>query len=333
MSILFSLVIPVYNVELYIEKCLRSCLEQENFSFSEYEIILVDDGSPDNSIALAKKLVVAYPKHNVKWISRTNGGLSAARNTGLEHVDGKYVWFIDSDDWIASDSLHCLKEKIIQNKNIEILTFTHRTVYADGRISIENKSEDYLSSGFDFLSKNTFLSAWRCIYSVGFLKSNNLCFKEGILWEDSEFNLRVYGLVQNHFFFSKSLYYYLRRNDSITTKGTSYKMVNSWFVKVDSVCNFFKNKSFSKQKKQIINYQLAYTIVAAVAGFLDLSTEDRLIFRNKIKSQKKYYWHFFKNSGNLKIVCSGILIIVALPIAEYVFRYLVKIAIKKGEGI
>lgn len=332
MKLIFSLVIPVYNVERYIEKCLRSCLEQEHFSRSEYEIIIVDDGSPDASVAIARKVVDEYPNHKVKFISRANGGLSAARNTGLENVEGKYVWFIDSDDWIATDSLYSLQEKILHNKNIEIITFTHQTVYADGKISKENNSEDYLGSGFDFLSKNTFLSAWRCIYSVEFLKNNNLLFKEKVLWEDSEFNLRAYGLIKKHFFFSKSLYYYLRRNDSITTKGTSIKMIESWFLNVDSVFLFFKKIKLEKGQNEIINSQLASTIIAAVAGLNDLSNSDRNLFRKKIQTNKKYYNQLFLNSGKLKLKLCGLLIIYALPFSELFFSFLMSRAIKKGEG-
>ena len=89
MKFLFSIIIPVYNVELYIKKCLLSCLEQLDFAVDNYEIIVVDDGSPDNSIRIAKDISKEFPNHHIKFISRQNGGLSAARNTGLEHVQGK----------------------------------------------------------------------------------------------------------------------------------------------------------------------------------------------------------------------------------------------------
>lgn len=329
---LFSLVIPVYNVELYIEKCLHSCLQQDSFPATDYEIVVVNDGTLDKSIEIAEQVVKKFPDHNIKFIERSNGGLSAARNTGLQHVEGKYVWFIDSDDWIANNALEQLKEKIEENKQPEIITFTHLTAFADGTLSKESTTKDYASTGFDFLANNLFLSAWRCIYSTHFLINNDFTFKEGILWEDSEFNLRAYAVAKHHFFYATPLYYYLRRASSITTNGTSFKMVNSWFIKIDSVWNYFQGKSFSKQNLQIINYHLATTIVAAVAGFRDLPNKERLVFRNKIKSQKKYYWQFFKNSGNLKMQFSGVLILTNIPMAELVFQFMVKRAIKKGEG-
>lgn len=332
MKFLFSIVIPVYNVELYIDKCLLSCLNQDNISADEYEIIVVNDGTKDDSIIIAKEVANNYPNHHLKFVERENGGLSAARNTGLNHVEGKYIWFVDSDDWIVSDALSCLQKKIELNTTPEIITFTHLTAYTDGKISNAIKGADYASTGFDFLANNLFLSAWRCIYLTSFLKLNNFTFKEGMLWEDSEFNLRAYAVAKHHFFYAQPLYYYLRRASSITTNGTSFKMVNSWFIKVDSVWDYFKGKIFSKQNLQIIHYHLASTLVAAVAGFRDLPNEERLVFRNKIKSQRKYYWQFFKKSGNLKMQFSGVLILISLSSAEKVLRFMIKRAIKKGEG-
>lgn len=134
---LFSLILPVYKVEHYIGKCILSCLEQKGINSSEYEIILVDDGSPDHSIDVALDVVRKYPNYQVNVIHRENGGLSAARNTGLRVAKGKYVWFIDSDDWIASDSLSILKNIVEQEDAIDVVTFTHQIVFSDGFVSSE----------------------------------------------------------------------------------------------------------------------------------------------------------------------------------------------------
>ena len=97
-----SLIIPMYNVELYIEKCLNSCINQD-LSADEYEIIIVNDGSKDNSLSIAES--IAQKHNNVRIITQTNGGLSSARNTGLINSRGEYIWFIDSDDWIEPNVL------------------------------------------------------------------------------------------------------------------------------------------------------------------------------------------------------------------------------------
>ena len=114
---LLSLILPVYNVEEYLGRCIESCLNQD-LPKSEYEIIVVIDGSPDNSIDVAKR----YQKKNknIKIITRENGGLSAARNTGLQVASGDYVWFIDSDDAITENSLKGIYEEMTRH-SLEVL--------------------------------------------------------------------------------------------------------------------------------------------------------------------------------------------------------------------
>lgn len=333
MKFLLSLVIPVYKVEEYIETCLLSCLKQNDFDKDNYEIILVDDGSPDKSIIIAKDVEKQFPAHHLKIITRVNGGLSAARNTGLEYVEGEYVWFIDSDDWIQNDALVLLQKKLKESVTIyDIVTFKHKVVYANGKYSDEDIQKDFRGTGFDFLEKNSFLSVCRCIYNVEFLRKNSLLFKEGVIWEDSEFNLRAYALAENHYYFAKALYFYLRRNNSITTQGTSYKMIYSWFDNLDSISLFFKDKTLTQKEISIINKHRSKIIIAIVAGLNDLSKKDKCFFRDKIKKNIKYYSQFFYKSKDYKIYISGFLIAVYLPVAELLYSSLMKHAIRKGEG-
>lgn len=119
-----SLVIPMYNVELYIERCLNSCINQ-NLSPNEYEIIVINDGSKDNSLSIVEKIVQKYT--NIHVISQINGGLSSARNTGLKNARGKYIWFIDSDDWIEPNVLKTLYDAASQN-DVDILRFAWNVV-------------------------------------------------------------------------------------------------------------------------------------------------------------------------------------------------------------
>ena len=115
-----SLIIPVYNVEQYLEKCLLSCLDQD-LPQSDYEIIVVNDGSPDGSLAIAER--IAATATNITVVSQENGGLSAARNTGLEIAKGKYVWFIDSDDTIKKNWKKGLLSGIVNTLVTALLIF------------------------------------------------------------------------------------------------------------------------------------------------------------------------------------------------------------------
>ena len=114
-----SIIIPVYNVEQYLKTCLDSVLHQ-NIAISEYEVIVVNDSSPDGSLAIAEEY--ARKNSNIKIVTRPNGGLSAARNTGLEHALGEYVWFVDSDDWIEENCLSRLLS-IATLESLDILCF------------------------------------------------------------------------------------------------------------------------------------------------------------------------------------------------------------------
>ena len=97
-----SIVIPVYNVEKYVNRCLLSVLNQK-VSSNEYEIVIVNDGSTDSSLSIVEEMIESY--NNVILVSQENAGLSAARNRGLLLAKGDYIWFVDSDDWIDDDSL------------------------------------------------------------------------------------------------------------------------------------------------------------------------------------------------------------------------------------
>lgn len=115
-AVFLSIIIPVYNVEKYLRECLDSCLEQ-NVTSEEYEIICVDDGSPDNCGKILDEYALQYS--NIRVIHKENGGLSSARNAGLDVAIGKYVWFVDSDDFIGrnilADLFDILKKTIVMN--------------------------------------------------------------------------------------------------------------------------------------------------------------------------------------------------------------------------
>ena len=110
---LLSIILPVYNVEAYLGRCINSCLCQD-LPKDNYEIIVVIDGSPDNSIEVARRF--QSDNDNVKIVVRENGGLSAARNTGLEAASGDYVWFIDSDDYIEENILGDIVRNLQSNQ-------------------------------------------------------------------------------------------------------------------------------------------------------------------------------------------------------------------------
>ena len=117
-----SIIIPVYNVERYLRQCLDSCLDQD-IPKTEYEIIIVNDGSPDNSQVIINEYALLYD--NICVINKSNGGLSTARNAGLSIAKGNLIWFVDSDDSIVSNSLKYIYDIFKENPKLDLLTFDY----------------------------------------------------------------------------------------------------------------------------------------------------------------------------------------------------------------
>ena len=185
-----SIIIPVYNVEKYIEKCILSCCNQ-NLDTLDYEIIIVNDGSPDKSLEIASRLEQLYS--NIVIISQTNQGLSAARNKGLNSAKGEYVWFVDSDDWVKEN---CFLE--IYNKclglDLDVLLFGANDCddyicikrclpFNDSKIPVDGKS-------FLLTNEIVFPVCFK-VFKRDFLINNNLYFLKDIMHEDNEFIPRV----------------------------------------------------------------------------------------------------------------------------------------------
>ena len=233
-----SIIIPMFNVEKYIERCLRSCANQD-CSIDDYEIIVVNDGSKDNSYAIAKKVSEEYS--NIKIITQDNKGLSAARNIGFIESNGEYVWFVDSDDWIAPNCMSYLMESC---NGCDVVAIGYMEVHeSDSKICRKIPPFDMIRSGKDLLLKNTFfIPAQFYIYKKDFLIKNNLSFYEGIFHEDFEFTPRMLYLAKDLCAIDTPVYYYNIRANSITTTINSKKSFDLLFV---------ANRLFSFSKKII----------------------------------------------------------------------------------
>lgn len=196
----FSVIIPVYNVEKYICICVDSVLKQD---FTDYEILLIDDGSPDKSGEICDKYALNYDRISV--IHKANGGLSDARNCGLQHAKGDYVIFLDSDDWIEEG---CLREfnNIINRDRPDVIETRFIEAYDERNVECDCSFESYLSNGFSKdralnwccnLTHNTW-PATKKIYSLNFLKMNNIKFMNGRLHEDMDWTSKVLYFAEKY---------------------------------------------------------------------------------------------------------------------------------------
>lgn len=223
----FSLILPVYNVEKYLPKCLDSCLQQE-LSLKEYEIIVVIDGSPDHSLQIAKQYQAQYP--NIKIVEQANGGLSAARNTGLRHAMGEYVWFIDSDDCITANVLNNIYAALTADC-LECLWIRWNNVNEEYQTSPLydlniNRISETVHTGYDFMKYvlGIYLYAWSFIYRRDFLLDNRLFFKEGMYYEDTEFAFRALPLLKRIRLYNSVCYKYVNRSNSIVNTINEKKL-------------------------------------------------------------------------------------------------------------
>lgn len=215
---LVSIIIPVYNVEAYIERCLLSVLNQ---TYSHIEIIIIDDCTPDNSITIAKELISAYTDKNVHIIKHEgNRGLSAARNTGIRNSTGEYIYFLDSDDEIVINAIEKLVSFIIKESNIDIVVGGVEVIgnypeviipFADGETLLSN--ENILNS---FFKNELYVMAWNKLVKRSFILDNNLFFYEGIYHEDLLWSFEVAKKAKKiTFCLDKTYLYYIRGNSIV----------------------------------------------------------------------------------------------------------------------
>ncbi len=215
----FSVIVPVYNVEQYIDQCIES-LQSQNYT--DFEVVCVNDGSTDHSRAILEDWSAKFPQ--MKVIDRENGGLSAARNTGLEIAQGEYVVFVDSDDWVEPTML---SRMAVETQGEDMICFACRRT--------DNEKADLLEEeqgkGWDYYNRHAlearivpFVCVWQRCYRRAFLLENELSFREGLLHEDNEFTPRVCLKAKTIKVIPDVLYNYRVRPGSImTTRGLRSK--------------------------------------------------------------------------------------------------------------
>ncbi|MBR4631854.1 MAG: glycosyltransferase [Elusimicrobia bacterium] len=267
-----SIIVPVYNVEKYLPQCLDSILKQ---TFTDFECICVNDGSPDNSLAILQEY--AKKDDRIKIISQENKGLAGARNTGFKYVQSPYVAFVDSDDWIEKNYLQILYETI-EKTNSEIVICNYEEYYEDENKFVPNilPQERKISNNDNLASKISKGYAqptvWTKIIKMKLLKENDIHFFEGFNNEDSPFTSLVFLLSGKIAYVDNILYFYRIRNNSIMSK--KHKVFR------DKVFNFM-NLIENIIDRQMFNddiFKLTYKLL-----FWDLSGFNKKIYDDNVR--------------------------------------------------
>jgi glycosyltransferase involved in cell wall biosynthesis len=236
-----SIVVPVYNAAPYLEDCVRSLLDQD-LQASEYEILLINDGSTDDSLRIAEQLCTRSP--NVKVISRENRGIGATRNLGLDRSAGEFLWFVDSDDVIARNCLGTLLRGL-RGYQLDLITYHIRMVRERvvdrpalrGFVFLPGKALMEVSSGVQYIADHNYSNGpWSYIIRSKYLRETNLRFIEDRWCEDAMFSISLLSAASRVGHLPVAAYAYVKNpNSNMSTKTVSHrrKMVKDFQYTVD----------------------------------------------------------------------------------------------------
>jgi glycosyltransferase involved in cell wall biosynthesis len=238
-KILLSLIIPVYNVEQYMRKCLDSVLRQ-GLDSAEYEVILVNDGSRDNSLQICEEYKAKYS--NFKIVNQLNQGVAAARNNGIEHSSGRFVGFLDSDDYLLDNGIKLAFLPFAERDDIDVIHFF--SSYDNWEIKPINNEIDFDGSCYDYIMKMGLPSfCWLFFYKKEFLDSHGIRFENYVVGEDQLFSSWVYIANPRILSTKANIYRYVIRNESATTRRSvehTRKCVNDYLCSYMNIMNLLE---------------------------------------------------------------------------------------------
>lgn len=286
-----SIIIPAYNAESFLDKCLNSCLKQDLHE-NDYEIIVVDDGSTDHTKTIVGTFQTSHP--NIIYIYQNNAKQGAARNNGLRHAKGKYIWYIDADDWIKENCLNIIFQTL-ENKELEGVAVGHATVCTE-RIKIWQKfDKEIVASGKELLSNGLFLiSPTYTIWKREYLLENQLFYKEHIFHEDSELCPRMYYHAKRLSFINETIYF-VYQNPNSTTRGINPQRAFDIIEVVNSISLFSKTVNNKKILTTLNNY-ISEAINSSLYNTYHFNSDQRSSLDSCWYQQKQLFQHLLKSS-------------------------------------
>lgn len=280
----FSIIVPVYKVEEYLDQCITSVLEQ---TYGDFELILVDDGSPDNSGKICN--VYAERDNRIIVIHQKNGGSSAARNSGIKKTQGQYILFLDGDDyWLHKDFLENLNLRLSKISS-DVICFNYRKTYChkvdDPYFKIPSKrtSED----GVEFLTKNQIWTASPCNKAIKaeLFLLHDLFFVEGIIAEDVDWCARLATYADSFDYINIDAFAYRQREGSIT-HTSSPETVSCLEKNVEATEKIIEGAD--SNKKTFLYAYLSYQVAVLLFNVLSLERIMQMEYRDRMKKHMYY---------------------------------------------
>ena len=284
-----SIIVPIYNIEKYIVECLNSIINQ---TYKKYEIILVDDGSSDKSGEICDKYAIKNEK--IKVIHKKNGGLSDARNSGIDIATGEYIMFVDGDDFLVNKN--CLQNIVfeLEKEKVDVLQYKMQYYYNSSKKVLHlNDLKEFNNTPviecLKELNKSCQISISACdkIIKTSVIKDNEIYFKKGINSEDIDWSLRLYLTIKSLKTINQEIYSYRQqRKESITNKVSKknmrdlFNIINYWY-------NFgYKNEEIKNIYYNYLAYQYLILVTKSKKYFFDKS--EKRILRYYEKELLKY---------------------------------------------
>lgn len=251
MSVKLSIIVPVYNTESFLEKCLNSIINQD---ISDWECFLIDDGSTDRSGAICEAFSVKDPRFKV--IHKFNSGVSDTRNLGLYLAKGEWIGFVDSDDTIAKNRFSYAIQKAIEN-DVELVKVSIKQIRKDGSScdwvtpeGLYDIQDGRILSSPDYDNS----SSVACLYKSSLVKKNGLFFRGCDYGEDWLFNVEAYTLAGKMYSIAEALYFYQRHDNSLSTKTLKSSRYIKMLLSLEDVCKKFeRNKNWASFKDIVLN--------------------------------------------------------------------------------
>lgn len=317
----FSIIVPVYNVENFVQQCIESILAQ---SYTEFELIVIDDGSTDSSGFICEK--AAEEDNRIRVIHQKNAGLSAARNTGMKYMTGQYVIFIDSDDFLNNNLfLYNIAAKL-QKENVDILQLSYSNCDENGKNIVRGVSEckDDFSNNTDvgnvlgkLLKTNQFvISAWSKVVSTELINKHGITFKEGVLSEDIDWGYNLFTNATTMTQLNEYGYVYRKRSNSIshTIKYSHLEdiadMIYDW---TNTIENMDLSSSFKYSLFGFLSYE--YYICLGLSRCFSAKESRQMIERLRPLKKLVYYDINYKTK-----LCKWVYITLGINIASRVYN-------------
>lgn len=294
MKIKVSIIVPVYGVEKYIDKCLNSLVKQ---SLKEIEIIVVNDGTKDNSQKIIDKYVKKYPD-KIKSYIKENGGQGSARNYGLEKANGEYIGYVDSNDFVEKDMYKKLYNKAKEN-NYDIVVCGNYNVSED----YQNKNIDTFINNYNTDLENIFfgkMAVWNKIYKRDILIKNKLEFKEKVWYEDLAFTLKAIMNSNTFAFIDEPLYDYLIREGS-TMNNSNVQRNLEILDAFNDILSYIQHNKKEEYFSKIEFLAIDHIYISAIVRVLKAEADDK-VKRETINKLIDYMNKKFPNYKNNKYI-------------------------------